>query len=384
LYDQYMTVSAPDSDTKMYMVNVDGELSEGFSAEVVEVGDPIDMLEETGKDIAVLKVNEDNLPTVALGDDSDLKDGELAIALGYPSVATFDPAFDPSEVEPTLTQGTISAQKTMEGGWKVIQTDADIKGGSSGSPLLDDMGEAIGVNTFGATELNDQTGEVETQPGFNFAVPATVAKEFLDQANVTPELGALTLTFREGVDLYLDDHFSDAKEKFEEVKAANADFPYVTEYIENSSAAISDGLDKSSSTIPDWLLYVLIGGGVLLGVGGGTYLVMKSNKKKKAAAAAGAGTAAATAPAEEAATAAAPATDAPVEEAPTTEAPVASETDAATDEIPAAETATTEAAAPEAAATEGGDSAEHNFCAKCGQQLTAGAEFCSKCGEHVE
>lgn len=365
LYEQYMTVTSPEQESQMYLVNVDGKLSDPVSVETVEVGDPIDMMEETGKDVAVLKVNEKNLPTVALGDDADLKDGEQAIALGYPAVATFDPGFDLTNLAPTLTQGTISSQKTMEGGWKVIQTDATISGGSSGSPLFNSKGEAVGINTFGATELNEETGQVETQPGYNYAIPMSVAKEFLDKANVDPQIGPLTMKYHEAIDLYDSEKYSDARQLFQEIDEANTDYPYVDEYIENATAKINDGLDKSGSAIPAWLLIVLIAGGGVLVLGGGGFLFMKSRGKKAAAGTGAAGAAAEVTP-QPAPKPAAPA--APTEAAP-----------AATEPAP-------EPAAPAAPAAETGEAAgedEINFCSKCGHELQPDDEFCSKCGHEV-
>ncbi|HDY69547.1 MAG TPA: trypsin-like serine protease, partial [Actinobacteria bacterium] len=229
IYATYYTVSSPASDTSMYMVSVgDESISDAIPAEVVEVGDPMDIQEETGKDVAVLKVNKTNLPTVAMGDDKELMDGDQVLALGYPGTATFDYVLDiNAELSPTLTQGTVSAKKTVSGGWEVIQSDAYTTNGSSGSPLLNMKGEAIGVNTFGAGDVNESTGEFEASPGFNFAIPATVINEFLNQANVEPAIGSLTDTYREAIDLYMDKHYSAAKEKFQEIYDANSDFPYV-------------------------------------------------------------------------------------------------------------------------------------------------------------
>ena len=378
VYDQYMTVSSPDSDTRMYMVNVEGELGDPLTAEIVEVGDPIDMMEETGKDVAVLKVNDNNLPTVAVGDDSDLQDGEQVIALGYPAISTFDPGFDLTNITPTLTQGTISAQKTMEGGWKVIQTDADISSGSSGSPLLDNKGEAIGINTFGASQLNEQTGEVETQPGYNYAIPASVAQEFLDEANVEAQLGPLTVKYREAVDYYEDEHYKDAKELFQEVDEANSDFPYVDEYIENSTAKINEGLDKSGFAIPVWLLIVLIAAGAMI-IAGLLVLfivIIPKNKQKKEA-----GTEA-TAISTAAVAEPAPAADATVETV-TAEIPAggAAPTEPGTEKAPS-EAPPPETPAEEAASKEEGETEEQHFCSQCGHKLDPVDEFCSKCGAH--
>ncbi|MHB0914230.1 MAG: trypsin-like peptidase domain-containing protein [Thermoleophilia bacterium] len=371
LYDQYMTVTSPETEVMMYTVNVDGKLSDPFPAETVEVGDPIDLMEDTGKDVAVLKVDEKNLPTVAIGDDSDLRDGEQAIAVGYPSVATFDPNFDLTNIAPTLTQGIISSQKKMEGGWEVIQTDATISGGSSGSPLFNSRGEAIAINTFGATELNEQTGEIEVQPGYNYAVPATVVREFLDDADVEPALGPLTIKYHEAVDLYDEEHYSAARLLFEEIDDANTDYPYVDEYIESSADKIDDGKDKpvadeadEGSSIPLWL-FGLIGGA--LGIGIGSFLALRSRRKKMAA---GTGVKAA-APAVPAA--AVEETPAPASEAGATPA----------DPEATPESAPSESREAEASSKETTNADGHSLCSKCGHELGPEDEFCSKCGEHV-
>jgi S1-C subfamily serine protease len=390
LYSAYYTVSSPTSKVSVYTVSVgDESMSDAIPAEVVEVGDPINMQEETSKDVAILKVNKTSMATVAMGDDKDLMDGDPVWALGYPDTATFDYTLDlEEELAPTLTQGTVSAKKTVSGGWEVIQTDAYTTHGSSGSPLLNSKGEAVSVNTFGAGDVSESTGEFEASPGFNFSIPATVINEFLNQANVTPALGSLTETYREAIDLYMDKHYSAAKEKFEEIRDANSEFPYVQEYIEQSAAKVSAGEDVSTFPIPTWLLILLIAAGSAIGIGIGVFLVMRSNKKKDAAAA---GAGAATAPA---------AATAPVESAPAAETPAAPEAETAeaappaapestdTEKMPAAEAGetvepTAETPAPEAASkdTEGGE--EHNFCAKCGQELAEGSAFCAKCGEKV-
>lgn len=367
IYATYYTVSSPASDTSMYMVSVgDESISDAIPAEVVEVGDPMDIQEETGKDVAVLKVNKTNLPTVAMGDDKELMDGDQVLALGYPGTATFDYVLDiNAELSPTLTQGTVSAKKTVSGGWEVIQSDAYTTNGSSGSPLLNMKGEAIGVNTFGAGDVNESTGEFEASPGFNFAIPATVINEFLNQANVEPAIGSLTDTYREAIDLYMDKHYSAAKEKFQEIYDANSDFPYVQDYIEQSSAKVSAGEDVS--TFPAWIIIVIIVAGVILtGVIVLVVILVTRKGGKKGGTPPGAPVAATAVPA------AAP--SAPAPEA----GPPAAETggDAATTEMPK----------PEAPATEDSGAADAGgarFCSKCGNELDPGSAFCSKCGRQV-
>jgi serine protease Do len=362
IYGTYYTVSDPTSETKMYTVSAgDKSISDGTVCEIDEVGDPIDMNEETGKDVAILKVNQNNLPTVALGDDSGLMDG----------VATFDYSLDLSkEISPTLTQGVVSAQKTMSGGWKIIQTDATISNGSSGSPLLNTKGEAIAVNTFTVGEVSDVTGEYQAQAGFNFAVPASVVKEFLDKANVSPELGPLTKTYREGIDLYMDSHYSAARDKFKEIQEVDSEFPYINDYIENSSAKINQGLDKSTFPIPIWLLIIIVFAVLLvIAVALVLLLVVIPRGKKKTPSPMPGPQAAPPTPQAPAPTAAAPTTEMPAAEPAAPEAAPPAE---GTAPKPPEETTGTPAAGE-----------EHNFCSKCGQHLTPGDEFCAKCGTHV-
>ncbi len=369
LYATYYTVSSPKSETSVFLVAVgDKSLSDAIPAEIMEVGDPTDMNEETGKDVAVLKVNESNMPTVPLGDDTDLMDGEQVLALGYPGVATFDYNFDlESEISPTLTQGTVSAQKTMSGGWEVIQTDAYITNGSSGSPLLNMKGEAIAVNTFGVGELSETTGEYQEKAGYNFAIPATVIKEFLDKANVEPATGTLTETYHEAIDLFMDKHYSAAKEKFQEIHDANSEFPYVQDYIEQSSAKISAGEDVSTFPVPIWLLAVIIGGIVVVVIIV-IVLVVRSGGKDKGSPPQQPQASVTPPPAPAAPTEAAPA--APAAETP----PATTDEAAATREMPATEVPTADdAAGPE----------PDRFCSKCGNEVGEGAEFCSKCGNPV-
>jgi S1-C subfamily serine protease len=395
LYSSYMTVSDPKSKSNMYLVSVGNEsVSDPMVAEKIEVGDPININEDTGKDVAVLKVNGSNLPTVAVGDDANLRGGEQAVALGYPSAGTFNPMFDlTKDLTPTLTQGTISGRKTMEGGWEVIQTDASIAHGSSGGPLFNDKAEAVAINTFGGLEYNEQTGEYDTREGFGFAVPTTVINEFLERANVTPALGSLTQTYREGIDLFMDQHYSASKKKFEQVRDANAEFPYVQDYIEQSTAKISAGEDVS--TFPKWILIiVIIAGVVLIGVIV-LVVVLATRKGGKKTPPPGAQTAATAAPMPP--TPAQPQTPAPGAETPgpadtgdtpATETPApGGDSGAATMEMLAPETPAAEDSGAAGASTAGEDvagaSGDTRFCSKCGNELDAGSEFCSKCGKQV-
>ncbi len=239
--------------------------------EVIEsgLGTPI-----PGKDVAILKAQGDNFPTLALGDDKALKTGEQVYPLGYPADATFFQAFDPSSIsESSLTSGLVSAQKTMSGGWTAIQTDAAIRGGNSGGPALNSAGEVIGLSTFGLRD--EQTGA--SAEGANFLVPASIVQEFLSRTNVTPSAGPVTEKWTEAVLMMEQGYYKAAQEKLNEVNALRPGMPWVQNAIATSQKEIMAGNDKT----PNPIIPLAIGGGVvLLAVLGGVAAL--ALKKKKA------------------------------------------------------------------------------------------------------
>lgn len=125
-------------------------------------------------DIAVLKIDvKERLPYLVLGNSDDVIIGEWAIAMGNP--------FGLFELgnKPTVTVGVISAVKmnlhSVEGRIyrDMIQTDAAINSGNSGGPLLNALGEVIGINTVIYTP---NQGNV----GVGFAIPINRAKTIID------------------------------------------------------------------------------------------------------------------------------------------------------------------------------------------------------------
>ena len=117
-------------------------------------------------DLAVLKIDGQNLPTVVLGNSSELDVGELAVAIGNPL----------GELSGTVTAGIISAldrEITIDGQkMYLLQTDAAINAGNSGGALFNSFGEVIGINTA----KNAGTG-IE---GLGFAIPIDHAKPLIE------------------------------------------------------------------------------------------------------------------------------------------------------------------------------------------------------------
>src|SRR5215813_7235937 len=116
-------------------------------------------------DLALIKVEAQNMPYATLGDSSKLEQGEWVIALG-----------SPFGLEQTMTAGIISATGRKFGGAydNYIQTDASVTPGNSGGPLVNMNGEVIGVNT----SIYSSGGGSE---GVGFAIPANTAKKVKEQ-----------------------------------------------------------------------------------------------------------------------------------------------------------------------------------------------------------
>lgn len=91
---------------------------------------------DSAADIAVLKINAQNLKALPFGDSGKIKVGEKVIAAGNPAGLAF-----------TVTEGIVSAFRTQNG-IRYIQTDVPINPGNSGGPLINTKSEIVGINNF--------------------------------------------------------------------------------------------------------------------------------------------------------------------------------------------------------------------------------------------
>jgi serine protease Do len=121
-------------------------------------------------DVAVLKIEARNLPTLTLGNTKDLKAGEWVLAIG-----------SPFGFENTVTAGVVSAKgRSLPDDSYVpfIQTDVAINPGNSGGPLLNARGEVVGINS----QIYSRSGGYQ---GVSFAIPIDVAIQVKDQIVAT-------------------------------------------------------------------------------------------------------------------------------------------------------------------------------------------------------
>ncbi|HXX85029.1 MAG TPA: DegQ family serine endoprotease [Casimicrobiaceae bacterium] len=135
-------------------------------------------------DIAVLKIDAKNLPTVKIGSPDSTKVGEWVVAIGQPF-----------GFENTVTSGIVSAKARalpQDSYVRFIQTDAAVNPGNSGGPLFNMRGEVIGVNS----QIFSRSGGFQ---GLAFAIPIDVAMQVKDEIQQHGKVshGKLGITIQE-------------------------------------------------------------------------------------------------------------------------------------------------------------------------------------------
>jgi|GEM_PF-705300 len=392
-----------------------GKGTNAIAVDVIAKGSPY-----PGKDVAVLKAEgQSNMPTVPLGNDSDVNEGDNLYVVGYPAASTFQSGeSQSSQVVPTLTEGPLTAKKNAANtDLPIFQMQAPVSPGSSGSPVLDSSDNVVAIAVAVATDQNGSQ-----VPGQEFALPVSVIRELLNQANVHPSTSLTTTTYNQALDDYFRHYYKRAVPLFEQVKNLYPNHPFVGDLLSASQTAIAQGKDQTPSF--PWVLVVIVvvvvvvAGGAVLAVAlrrrakpptvppgsttpwGGAYQPAAPTPPGPGAAppvpgapaqpAASPG-AAPTAPAGAAPTAAAPPTAAPAAAAPsaapapTAPAPPPATPPAPAPPAPAPPAPTGVASDPPAPAvpppsSAGGADGDHKFCPSCGTKMARTAAFCPNCG----
>lgn len=124
---------------------------------------------DSATDIALLKIDAQNLPFLVFGDSDKLKLGEWVLAIG-----------NPYNLRSTVTAGIVSAKArsmpSMSGDFRIeafIQTDAAVNPGNSGGALINTSGELVGINTA----IASKTGAFS---GYSFAVPTSIVRKIVE------------------------------------------------------------------------------------------------------------------------------------------------------------------------------------------------------------
>ena len=201
--------------------------------------------QSNGKDIAVIKIEGTNLPTVPLGDESTLRSLDDIIAVGFPG--SVDIGLSGTEIseqiEPSVTEGKFSGPQPSAFGFNVLQTSTPISHGNSGGPAVNASGDVVGIATFVIS--NPVTGQ-EENAAFNFLMPVSIAKDFLNRINVQPQESQFTKMYRQALIEYDQGHFQNALDTLLQIDRISPGNPYVQRFMSLSQQAISTGHDQTT------------------------------------------------------------------------------------------------------------------------------------------
>lgn len=176
-------------------------------------------------DLALIKIDGKNLPTLPIGDSDKLKVGEWVLAVG-----------NPFNLNSTVTAGIVSAKARSLGANGVesfIQTDAAINAGNSGGALVNTKGELVGINAM----LYSRTGSYS---GYGFAIPTTILNKVVDDLKKYGTVQRALLGIKGG---NAHDYIDQQKAQGKEIDLGTNDGIYV-DTVEEGTAAEEAGLQK--------------------------------------------------------------------------------------------------------------------------------------------
>jgi len=181
---------------------------------------------KSGRDLALLKLEAADMPTLVLGDSSNAKLGDKLHILGFPGVVLSHELLNASnKVEASVTNGAISGFKQDITNQPVIQTDAPAAGGNSGGPAVGMQGEVLGVLTFVTTESG---GRGEIVQGFNFVIPSSTVRDFIKGTEVPlDEKSRFNVAWHAGLADYFAGNYSRAEKSFTEANRLLPELPDV-------------------------------------------------------------------------------------------------------------------------------------------------------------
>lgn len=233
-------------DRRAYIVLPNGDK---LDYEIKQTGVP-----GSGRDCAIIKVKTQNAPALPIGDSTKSQVEDHIVVIGYPGVADAKDLLDEkSELQPSVTDGAISALKHATTGEQILQISAPITHGNSGGPAIDQHGNVVGLATFG-TEVQ----------GFNFLVASATLMDFVKEAKVELGPSDTLKLWQQGLEHYWADEYTDAIKDFEEVETNWPQHSEAHQLVLSSKQAQKDGKEKKKSDNTGVIVAACSGGAAFL------------------------------------------------------------------------------------------------------------------------
>jgi serine protease Do len=227
-----------------------------------------------GKDVAIIKVDIKNAPNLVIGDSDKMAVQDPVIAIGYPGTADFEGLFDSkSQLEASITDGTVSAIKRTTDGEPVLQVTTPITHGNSGGPAINLRGEVIGLATF---------GNRDNVQGFNFLVASSTVKKFVKEAKASTKPSETQKVWLRALEAHWAGACDDAIVDFEEVLQQFPAHSEAPRMVKQARAMKKDGKCKAAGDDKGGsggVIAAVIIGVLLVGIVGAVVVVKKKQPR---------------------------------------------------------------------------------------------------------
>jgi S1-C subfamily serine protease len=249
---------------------LDTLIANGFPATIVSVNDNFT---DDQRDVALIKIDENNLPALPLGASSGLSVGQSLYTVGFPSTAQLA---ETDYLQSDFTDGVVSAIKSSDDGtFNIVQTNAKVSTGSSGSPLVLGDGTVAGIITYESGQSNGASGG-SSGDNFAAAIPVELVTSMLASSSVSGQVGGYNSDVEQGLAMMAANHCKAAISDFDQAASStNPNFApgsYVSDFISQCTAMIAsgksidspwDGLRMSIGSL-GWMAWLLIVIGILV------------------------------------------------------------------------------------------------------------------------
>jgi len=207
-------------------------------ATVVKYSPPVAGEEMSGQDLALLRLEASDMPTLRLGDSVDLQIGDRIHIVGFPGVVLTHELLNASaKMEASVTTGAVSGFRQDRTGQPVIQTDASAAWGNSGGPAVNERGDVVGVLTF--VSLAADTDGTLVQ-GFNFVIPAATVMKFLEGTPVPrTDSGRFNAAWHAGLRQYFAGNHRRARPYLTEANRLLPELPDVRRVVADNEARLA-------------------------------------------------------------------------------------------------------------------------------------------------
>jgi hypothetical protein len=226
-------------------------------------------------DVAIVHVNGmDNMPSIQLGDSSQVTEQDNLTIIGYPGLA--DLSNSPSQLlTSSINKVYVSALKTTDSGSPVIQVGGNVEHGDSGAPALDDRGNIVGIVSFGFSGINGDFGETSFLQASNSAI------ELIKSQGINTTPGSFENAWAQAINDYASSssgHWQKAAQELQNLAQTYPNFQGITPYL--TYARNQAGQEQAASGgIPGMLWVVLLVVLLLLALGGGFFLILRRSAR---------------------------------------------------------------------------------------------------------